>query len=233
MMYKIIGVCVIVVLMIVIIAQSIINRKRIEKENKRMNELIEKENQKYQELVIENRNLKRIRHDLNAQIRMAKRLSVQSEEVLSKMPEKERVIAFLFAEKETLYEKEEVAFTKELPERMRWNDVALEAADLLSLFENLLNNAYEACIKTSDPFIYCRVVDGEDALYVFVENSKSDQISPEETGYQTTKLNKEFHGFGLSIIEQIVGKCNGTVNKESLADTFSIDIKIPMRKGVQ
>lgn len=84
--------------------------------------------------------------------------------------------------------------------------------DLTSLFCNLLDNALEASIKTSKPFIEIRVTKEEATPYItiFIVNSCSNAPSYGNNGMLlTSKSNKSMHGLGEKSIHRIISKYQG------------------------
>ena len=80
--------------------------------------------------------------------------------------------------------------------------------ELSSLFFNLLGNGIESCVSadSSAPFLTFKVSWQSEILQIYMENSKNNMI---KFNGDTTKEEKELHGLGLKIIEQIARDHNG------------------------
>lgn len=100
----------------------------------------------------------------------------------------------------------QVSYNILMPERI---DIALN--ELASILFNLLDNAIESCqnVPESTRFIRLETKYVGRMLSIHMENSKNAEIIFKK---QTTKTDILSHGFGLSIIEDIVLAHNGTYN---------------------
>lgn len=103
--------------------------------------------------------------------------------------------------------------------------------DAIRIFSNIANNAVEACenVPISERFI--NIVSRNDIHWVTLEavNSYDGKMFTEEGEWSTTKSDKEGHGLGINIVNEIVQDLGGFVIHH--ADTnnkiFSIRIHIP------
>ena len=75
---------------------------------------------------------------------------------------------------------------------------------LISLFSNLLDNAIESCTTSPLPKIELSIDYKGDYLLIFMRNTKSSALSFDPDRKKTSKQDTHAHGFGLSIIEDIV-----------------------------
>ncbi len=81
-------------------------------------------------------------------------------------------------------------------------DLPLSNAELISLLANLLDNALEASQRVKDPFISVHIFPTRCYLCFSVRNrADCEQMNGEDL--QTTKSNREAHGFGLELIRDI------------------------------
>ena len=80
--------------------------------------------------------------------------------------------------------------------------------ELASIFFNLLDNALEACAHSDipNPFIRLKTTYQGNILSIHMQNSKNPAVIFNQ---KTSKRNLQLHGFGLSIIENIVSSHNG------------------------
>ena len=111
---------------------------------------------------------------------------------------------------------------------------AIEAVDLCIIFGNPLDNAIEACAKIDadtqkEIHISCACNSG----FAFIEIINPVQNKVEIRGNlpETTKPDKEMHGFGLYSLEKIIKKYNGEVTCECDETTFklSMEFSIPVK----
>lgn len=138
-------------------------------------------------------------HQLDASLQMAPQARLCGEPILNML---------LLRFRETCRE-ENVAFQCDI----RDNSLTfMDAADMTTLFSNLLSNAFEAAVSTQKRQIELSVRrDTERAAVVITLNNSCDQ--PPETdgegGFVTRKKNREKHGIGLKSIRRVVSKYNG------------------------
>lgn len=86
----------------------------------------------------------------------------------------------------------------------------IASSDLTSLLDNLLKNAYEAVEKSNEKEISLSI-DHKNEMFVLINISNSSDIAPKVKGklFETSKTDKQSHGFGLKSILKIVKKYNG------------------------
>ena len=88
----------------------------------------------------------------------------------------------------------------------------LDVAELTALFDNLLQNSYEAAIDTDEKFINL-IVDIRNENYVMIKLSNSCIKEPRiiNNNLITTKANTEIHGIGSKSIRNIVNRHDGSL----------------------
>lgn len=101
--------------------------------------------------------------------------------------------------------------------------------EICALFANSLDNAIEACqqmAQTDDKYIRmtCKVMNGFMVLKLI--NSKAHKIKTAGNRLQTTKVNPEEHGIGLSSIKYIVDKYGGELVIDYSEKEFHLGIVI-------
>ena len=91
------------------------------------------------------------------------------------------------------------------------NKTTFSSSTLISLFSNLLDNAIESCIasSSSSPKIQLSIDYKGDFLLIFMRNTKASSLSFDTQKKESTKMDYSSHGFGLSIIEDIVKQHDG------------------------
>lgn len=95
----------------------------------------------------------------------------------------------------------------------------LISSSVSCIFFNLLDNGIEACIRSQNinPFLNITTRYKEEFLTIHMENTKK----PDESfTHHTVKFDALSHGFGLSIIEEIVQDYNGSCEWIDHGNTF-------------
>lgn len=113
----------------------------------------------------------------------------------------------------------------------------VEDTQLVSLVDNILENATEACLRIFNvstppdsgvqPYIHiiCKNT-SSNCHFLQVTNSKLPTSAPIAESFQTNKPDPLFHGHGHKIIEQIVREASGTIDYREDADTFTVTVLI-------
>lgn len=98
--------------------------------------------------------------------------------------------------------------------------------DLCTIFFNLLNNAIEAAenADTKEIWVICKY-DAKDIL-IEIGNYYCNDIRIENDKIHTTKIQKEYHGWGLENVKDSVEKCNGLMDIEMTGDRFIVSISL-------
>ncbi|MDO4553722.1 MAG: GHKL domain-containing protein [Lachnospiraceae bacterium] len=88
------------------------------------------------------------------------------------------------------------------------SQISITTAELISLFFNLLDNGFDACITSGEksPYLNLNVDYKGDFLILVMVNSKNKAV---RFDHETTKSDSYLHGFGLSIIEDLAQKRDG------------------------
>ncbi len=105
----------------------------------------------------------------------------------------------------------------------------IEPYDLCIIFDNIVKNAIEAASATQAKSVYIGVHRDEKFIRLYAENSSNNPVLIENGKIQTTKNDKDNHGFGLINVERSVKKYKGTVAVNMWEENkFCVDICIPL-----
>lgn len=101
----------------------------------------------------------------------------------------------------------------------------IEDVDLNMLLSNVLDNAIEYLNSHNlvDKYIDVNIIEHQNILIVSVKNPTYKSFKY-DSNMGTTKKNKLNHGYGLSIVKNIVNRYDGNVEFESSNNTFSLNI---------
>ena len=110
-------------------------------------------------------------------------------------------------------------------------DISID--DLASLCSNALSNAVEAVEQIAEPSqrkIWCSITQDKQYLHIAVRNTTAHDVAITDNTVETTKADKNLHGFGLKIIRQITEKYNGTYTLQCKNCMFTVQIMLPISR---
>lgn len=102
------------------------------------------------------------------------------------------------------------------------NIEGIDDMDLYILLENLCDNAIEAAGQCNNSTIRLQISEDKDKLYIDIGNTTSGNVLKSNPDMNTTKKDKDLHGFGIMNIRDIIDKYNGTINYEGQGDNYLI-----------
>lgn len=105
--------------------------------------------------------------------------------------------------------------------------------DLCSLFDNLFDNAIEACRKVdTGRFIDVFISHPSNQIHIVVKNSCQGKLSIKGGIFKTTKKDKMNHGFGMKIINKVVASVGGksVIESDEMEKIFTTTIILPTQK---
>lgn len=103
-------------------------------------------------------------------------------------------------------------------------ELSIDSTDISIILGNALDNAIEACEQCEEKNIAIKMYIQSDHLIIKICNSKNiDFINP---SLDTTKADKENHGFGIENIRYVVEKYDGLLKIEDLGEKFLINIAL-------
>lgn len=91
----------------------------------------------------------------------------------------------------------------QIPKMLNIKDV-----DLYSVLSNLIENAIENT-DYNNPIVRIKAIMKSEFLYLTIENSTHDNVLESNKNLETTKINKENHGYGIESVKSIVNNYHG------------------------
>jgi len=101
-------------------------------------------------------------------------------------------------------------------------DVGISNSDICSLFANLLENAVEAAVK--EVMLQIKFINR--TIFVVVKNDYSIEPIRKEGKFLTNKCDKNIHGWGTQIVDQIVQKYEGDIQYDIKDGYFIVNLMI-------
>lgn len=108
----------------------------------------------------------------------------------------------------------------------------MDIMDISSLFGNALDNAIEsveAIQEKEKRLIHLTISKNKGFIRIRMENCYGGELDFENGLPQTTKKDRNYHGYGLKSIRSTVQKYNGSVTVEAKDGWFELRILIPVR----
>ena len=107
----------------------------------------------------------------------------------------------------------------------------ISEGDKISMFGNLLANALEAAsrCREQERRIEVKIYMGNAYFIVFqVENTYQDKVRKEGGRYLTTKEDKEEHGLGIKIVEELAEKYGGVLEMQAEGGCFTATLMVTL-----
>ena len=129
-----------------------------------------------------------------------------------------KIINIIVSQKRDIAEKNGIIFKAEIENF----GVEISEPDIVGLISNLLDNAIEACVDIKgNPKIELNINERS----ICVTNSIILTRKYKSSFFETSKKDKEMHGYGMKIINNIVNKYNGLILAKECRNIFKIKIK--------
>jgi two-component system sensor histidine kinase AgrC len=114
---------------------------------------------------------------------------------------------------------------------IHWNGVMssplkMKDVEICTLFANLIKNAVEAVEQLEEKDIWVATKYFEEHLVISVKNPVKQKIEIKNNKISTSKSNIYNHGYGLSNVQDIVSKYNGTLKLDCDESYFNITVML-------
>lgn len=109
--------------------------------------------------------------------------------------------------------------------------VTISDLNLVRIFSNLIENAIEACEKVTDSNGFIEINSKQTDVWQVIEvvNSNTSKLVMRNGVPQTTKPDKDYHGFGFMIVKTTIEELGGQafIEQDSSKQTFKLTLCIP------
>lgn len=223
----------------IVIYQSIKEGHRKEKENAILAEQMEFTKNHIKEVERMYRDIRSLRHDMGNHIAILEnqfmknepqetekyflRLKEQLLEVTPTAASGNPVTDMILAEIQKKAEEKNIRFCCDFHYPRGTN---IDAFDISVVLNNALNNALEGTAESENPYIDISSYQKKNVYMIEVKNSIGEMIDiNEESGLpETTKADRERHGFGLANIRKVAQKYMGDIDIEQKEHEFILSI---------
>ena len=105
--------------------------------------------------------------------------------------------------------------------------ISMDERELCILVSNMVKNAAEALQKIKDGYLWIKIREGEEFLYIEVKNSFQGEVVFDKKGMPiSSKKNRENHGIGTYNIIDIAKKIGGTYKIEIEEQVFKAEVYV-------
>ncbi len=231
-----------------VIVMILIDKMILNKKYKHLNEMSEAQLRTqfnhYEQIMSKNQETRKLKHDMKNHLRLIRTLIEnndidQAKELLDEIEDTMRGLDLEISSGNSitdaiLNEKHKMAhnlgikfeFSGILP-----RENFINPFDISTIFSNALDNAIEAAVKSNDPERFIKVstyIQGK-CLFILIENSVEKDIKITGKEIETTKQNKEHHGFGLKNINDSVDKYDGSLSTTCENKVFKMEILLNIK----
>lgn len=98
------------------------------------------------------------------------------------------------------------------------------SVDFSALLGNLLDNAIEASVNVTDPFIYVGILKKRGYDTILIKNKIGESVLETNPQLNTNKDNLQAHGYGVKQIKKITEKYDGVMDIYEENDMFCVNI---------
>lgn len=117
-----------------------------------------------------------------------------------------------------------------IPEKL-----SIDPLDIMKLFSNLIDNAIEACTHVEEDKRYIELRGGirSNVLAFTLTNAKLPEQTVDLKHTDSTKQDKENHGLGLQIIQEVIEKYRGYISYDDQGDVVTCSITLTNQSDIQ
>lgn len=135
---------------------------------------------------------------------------------------------YLLLQKQEQAEKYNIPFHVEinLPQDIAYDDTAAGTA-----LSNLIDNAIESSRKEKTPDIQISIRNVKGYFYCEIKNYVTKNVLAANPSLDTTKNDKDMHGFGLKIVRKTLEQANGILNLSVDQSYFKAAFMLPILKA--
>jgi len=108
-----------------------------------------------------------------------------------------------------------------IPEKLE-----VDAADIVIIVGNLLDNAILAVTRVEDKKLALKINYSKGRVFIYVENTFDGNVKYDENGAIITIQDKETHGYGLKNVRSAVDKYSGVLKLSSSESVFKADVML-------
>ena len=217
--FAILGVMIAIYVSLAVIAKSH-HLKNVENRNRLQNLNLQRQKQHYATLKMQHEEVQKFRHDIRKQLRVLYRMLMQ--ENYEKACERVQGLMGTYKEIEELagiktgsdvidanlyFLQREGRYADVQVEWEGWfeNRVKMDDDDIIVLFVNLIENAFEAASKVlKDAYVKIMIEENDKDTYIKVQNNYNGIMDFRNGTYKTIKPHPKGHGLGLTIVEEVV-----------------------------
>lgn len=144
-------------------------------------------------------------------------IEVSQEYVTSENTDVDSILNYKIHEAKKIRAKVEVNIN--IPEKLK-----IESFDLNVILGNLMDNAIYAIKQSKKKDLKIEIELDRGILYITIVNDYAEEVVIKDGKFQTTKKDAENHGIGLSSVENIIKKYNGTIEIDHNNGKFTVNI---------
>ncbi len=113
-------------------------------------------------------------------------------------------------------------------------NLLLDFQDLMVILGNLLDNAIDASKKLqNEAFISVVASYDKGMLFLFIQNAYDGRLEENGGQLQTTKAEKDLHGYGLRNVRDVLERYHGMMNFQHENRIFTVEVALYCRDMIQ
>lgn len=133
-----------------------------------------------------------------------------------------RIIDLVLSQKRIMAESKEIYFELQV---MPISELFFKDSEICAIFGNLLDNAIEACEKIDgESRIFVKIEQQRSLLYIEISNTISEENAEIVLvkALETSKKDKDIHGYGMKSVQRIVDRYEGALNYKIKENKFIV-----------